>query len=96
MADAWRVFERIADIFSLDEIDVAATAVSDKLLALDEALGRMSEQDPTKAQLVKLRYFAGLTIEEATHSLGISTATADRYWAYARAWLQAEMCALTL
>jgi RNA polymerase sigma factor (TIGR02999 family) len=62
-----------------------------KLLALDEALTRLEQQHPSRAQLVKLRYFAGLPIREAAAALGISTATADRYWAYARAWLQREM-----
>jgi RNA polymerase sigma factor (TIGR02999 family) len=62
-----------------------------KFLALDEALAKLERQHPPKAQLVKLRYFAGLSIREAAAALGISTATADRYWAYARAWLQREM-----
>ncbi len=62
-----------------------------KLLALDEALAKLEQQYPAKAQLVKLRYFAGLSIREAAKALDISTATADRYWAYARAWLQREM-----
>src|SRR5262249_21669048 len=57
------------------------------LLALDEALTRLAEQEPAKAQLVKLRYFAGLSLEEAAACLGISLATAKRYWAVARAWL---------
>ena len=52
---------------------------------------RFEAVDPTKAKLVKLRYFAGLTIPEAAAALGISAATADRYWAYARAWLHAEI-----
>jgi RNA polymerase sigma factor (TIGR02999 family) len=71
--------------------DLAARQHDQKLLALHEALGKLEEQDPPKAQLVKLRYFAGLTIRQAAETLGISTATADRYWTYARAWLQREM-----
>ncbi len=63
----------------------------DKLLALDEALAKLEKVDPLKARLVDLRWFAGLSIKEAAETLGISTATADRYWAYARAWLQREM-----
>jgi len=63
----------------------------DKLLALDEAISRLAAADPTKAELIKLRYFAGLSVEEAARALGISTTTADRYWAYARAWLQRAM-----
>jgi RNA polymerase sigma factor (TIGR02999 family) len=57
------------------------------LVAIDEALDRLAALDPVKAELVKLRYFAGLTIEECAGSLGISCATAKRYWAYSRVWL---------
>jgi RNA polymerase sigma factor (TIGR02999 family) len=57
------------------------------LIALDEALGRLAELEPAKAELVKLRYFAGLSLEEAAACLEISPATAKRYWAVARAWL---------
>jgi RNA polymerase sigma factor (TIGR02999 family) len=61
------------------------------LLSLNDALERLERQAPEKAQLVKLRYFAGLTIPQAAQALGISSATADRHWAYARAWLHAEL-----
>ena len=61
------------------------------VLALDEALTKLGEEDSVKADLVKLRYFAGLTIEETAAMLDISRATADRYWAYARAWLYHEI-----
>ena len=71
--------------------DLPDTQRADKLIALDEALARLDQIDPSKAQLVKLRYFAGLTHREAAEALGISVTTADRYWAYARAWLQREM-----
>jgi RNA polymerase sigma factor (TIGR02999 family) len=70
----------------LDEVLAAADPHED-LLALDEALTRLAEQEPVKAELVKLRYFAGLSLEEAATCLGISPATAKRYWAVARAWL---------
>jgi RNA polymerase sigma factor (TIGR02999 family) len=76
---------------ALDPLAVSAPEVSDELLALDEALGRFEKLDRLKAQVVKLRYFAGLTIPQAAEALGISSATADRYWAYARAWLYAEL-----
>jgi RNA polymerase sigma factor (TIGR02999 family) len=69
----------------------AGCAEDEKLLALDEALAALEQKDPRKARLVKLRFFAGLSIREAAEALGISTATADRDWAYARAWLQREM-----
>ncbi len=63
----------------------------DDLIALDEALERLSEKNKIKADLVKLRYFAGMTIEQTAKVLGISTATAKRYWTYARAWLIREI-----
>jgi RNA polymerase sigma factor (TIGR02999 family) len=70
-------------------VDVAAAAdtPAGDLLALDEALDRFAALDPARAELVKLRYFAGLSEEEAAAALGISRATASRYWTYARAWL---------
>jgi RNA polymerase sigma factor (TIGR02999 family) len=71
----------------LSDLEVAAEAPVEELLALDEALGRFAAKDPVKAELVKLRYFAGLPEEEAATALGISRATASRYWTYARAWL---------
>lgn len=80
-------FERI----ELNTIDATAARRDDKLMALDSALDRLEEIDPTKANLVKLRFFAGLTKEEAAKALGISPSTADRYWAYARSWLQKVM-----
>lgn len=70
---------------------IAAPEVDEELLALDEALDKLTVQDPAKARLVELRYFAGLTGEQAAAVLGISPTTADRHWAYARAWLQAEV-----
>jgi RNA polymerase sigma factor (TIGR02999 family) len=63
----------------------------DDLLALNDALQKLQKQDKTKAELVKLRFFAGLTIEQAAKALGISHATAERYWAYARSWLRLEV-----
>jgi RNA polymerase sigma factor (TIGR02999 family) len=63
----------------------------DELLALHEALDRLTERHPQKAELVKLRYFAGLTADQAATALGISPSTADRDWAYARAWLRRAM-----
>ena len=68
-----------------------ADAANDDLIALDEALEKLSKKDGKKADLVKLRYFAGLTSDQAAKILGISPTTADRYWAYARSWLCLEM-----
>jgi RNA polymerase sigma factor (TIGR02999 family) len=64
---------------------------AERLLALEEALVGLEEKDPPKAALVKLRFFAGFTIDEAADVLGVSATTADRWWTYARAWLKAEM-----
>jgi len=75
----------------LEYVEIAAAEPTADLLALDEALSRFEAKDRIKAELVKLRYFAGLTVPQAAKSLGISPATADRYWAYARAWLHAEL-----
>jgi RNA polymerase sigma factor (TIGR02999 family) len=75
----------------MENVDCVADPPYEELLALDEALGKLSEQEPLKADLVKLRYFAGLTAEQAAEALNIAKATADRYWAYARAWLFNEM-----
>jgi RNA polymerase sigma factor (TIGR02999 family) len=74
-----------------DDFDLAAPTPDDELLALDEALGRFAALEPRQAELVKLRYFVGLKLEEAADVLGISLATAKRWWAYARAWLYHEI-----
>jgi RNA polymerase sigma factor (TIGR02999 family) len=71
----------------LDIDDLAAPELREDLLALDEALNQLAAADPEAARLVQLRYFAGLTLAEAAQVLGISARTADRLWAYARAWL---------
>jgi RNA polymerase sigma factor (TIGR02999 family) len=75
----------------LDSIQLAAPELGEDLEALDAALNRLAKKDPIKADLVKLRHFAGLTIEEAAQALDISMTTANRYWAYARAWLHQEI-----
>src|SRR5262245_11776229 len=77
----------------LGELDLAVPPPDDDLLALDEALARLEEEDRTKAELVKLRFFAGLSVEQAAAALGISRATADRYWRFARAWLFHQIAA---
>jgi RNA polymerase sigma factor (TIGR02999 family) len=77
----------------LDETGVAEPDehVADNLIDLDEALAKLAKQDKPKADLVKLRYFAGLTIQQAAQALDISHATAERHWDYARSWLHAEI-----
>jgi RNA polymerase sigma factor (TIGR02999 family) len=75
----------------LDELEIAAETPSEDLLALDEALTRLAGEDPAKARLVELRYFAGLSVEDAAEVLGISRATADRHWRYAKVWLYSEL-----
>ena len=72
---------------NLDAIDPAVPEDSDDLVALDEALGRLAAADPQAAEVVRLRFYAGLPIPEVARVLGISPRTADRTWAYARAWL---------
>ncbi|HKB01638.1 MAG TPA: sigma-70 family RNA polymerase sigma factor [Gemmataceae bacterium] len=75
----------------LDEVEAIAPSRAADLVALDEALGKLAAEDPVKAKLVTLRYFAGLSVEEAADALGISRATAARYWTYARTWLYCEL-----
>jgi RNA polymerase sigma factor (TIGR02999 family) len=75
----------------LDSACAVSEAWSNDLLALDEALSKLAHEEPAKAELVKLRYFAGLTMPESAAALGISLATAERYWTFARAWLYAEL-----
>lgn len=71
----------------MDDERLVCSVPSDQLLALDEALVKLAREEPEKAQLVKLRFFAGMSIEEAAEVLGISRSTACRSWTYARAWL---------
>ncbi len=75
----------------VDELEIASPAPDDQLLALSDALDRFAAREPQQAELVKLRYFVGLKIEEAAEVLGISEATAKRWWAYSRAWLFNEI-----
>lgn len=77
----------------LDEVQMDLEDPSADILALDEALAKFEATDKAKADLVKLRYFAGLTVEQVAEVLGISERTAKRYWAYARAWLYDEITA---
>jgi RNA polymerase sigma factor (TIGR02999 family) len=70
---------------------LVSAAPSLDLLALDEALSRLAQTEPAKAELVKLRFFAGLTMPETAAALDISLATAERYWTFAKAWLYAEL-----
>jgi RNA polymerase sigma factor (TIGR02999 family) len=76
---------------NLNDAELAIEGPSDDLIALDEALARLAEIDKTKADLVKLRYFAGLTLEQAAGVLNLPERTAKRYWAHARAWLYRQV-----
>ena len=76
---------------NIDDVDVAATANDARILRVNDALEKFAIDEPEKAELVKLRYFAGLTLEEAAQALDIAEPTARRWWAYARAWLLKEM-----
>lgn len=75
----------------LDELSLSSNDAGEELLVLNKALSLLARQEPIKAELVKLRYFAGLSLEEAAACLDISPATAKRYWAVARAWLYAAL-----
>jgi RNA polymerase sigma factor (TIGR02999 family) len=79
---------------NLDHLKLAAPEVPEALLALDEALSLFSATDPQAAELVKLRYFAGLTIPQAAEALGISVRQAERNWTYARTWLHRQLSAV--
>lgn len=76
---------------NLDSVDIAVNTDDDTLLRLNEALEKLADESPAKAELVKLRYFAGLGLAEAAAAQGISLATAKRHWAYARGWLLCEL-----
>ena len=80
-----------AEHLNVDELEIASPAPDDQLLALNDALDRFAGLEPQQAELVKLRYFVGLKTEEAAEVLGVSKATAKRWWAYARAWLFHEI-----
>jgi RNA polymerase sigma factor (TIGR02999 family) len=75
----------------VDALDLVADVADERLLALDEAMTKLAAEEPTVAEVVKLRYFAGFTIEQAAEVLGISVRTANRHWAYARAWLHQQL-----
>ncbi len=74
-----------------DELDIAAPGPDQQLLAVNDAVDRFAMLEPRKAELVNLRYFVGLTFEEAAEVLGITVPTAKQWWAYARAWLRVEI-----
>lgn len=80
---------------NLEQVDVAARADDETLLLIDEALEKLAREDARAAELVKLRFFAGLTNEEAARALGISERSAKRYWTFARAWLYRQISAST-
>jgi len=77
--------------FDLEDADLISRASPDRIVALDEALARLAVEDPAASDLVKIRLFAGLSLEESAASLGLSRAAAYRHWTYARAWLRAEL-----
>lgn len=80
-----------AERVDLDELQVAVAADDETLLAVDEAMAKLAKEDPDSAQFIKLRFFVGLTNEEAAQSLGIPERTARRHWSFARAWLHREL-----
>ncbi len=80
-----------AERVTLDELDLASPTPDDQLLAVNESLAKFAAVDSRKAELVKLRYFAGLSFEETAEILGIAVPTAKQWWAYSRAWLRVEI-----
>lgn len=72
-------------------LEIPTSAREDQLIAMDEALAKLELMDPPKAEVVKLRYFVGMTSEEAAQALGLSPTTVERYWSYAKAWLFKEI-----
>ena len=80
-----------AERVNLDELEVAVAADDDTLLAVDEAMTNLAREDPDSAAFIKLRFFAGLTNDEAAQALGIPERTARRHWGFARAWLYREI-----
>lgn len=77
--------------FALNESDLATNLPPDELLLLNEAIDRLAEHDPDSAEILKLRYYTGMSVEEAAHSLGIPRTSAYRHWTYARAWLISQV-----
>jgi RNA polymerase sigma factor (TIGR02999 family) len=75
----------------LDQVEIALDTDDEQLVAIDDALAQLAAEDPGAAQLVNLRFFAGLTLREAADSLGLALRSAERQWAYARAWLYARL-----
>jgi RNA polymerase sigma factor (TIGR02999 family) len=75
----------------LDKVEVAVDADDDTLLLVNEALEKLTQEDVKAAEMAKLRFFGGLTLEEAAHVLGVTERTANRYWAFARVWLFDEI-----
>ncbi len=80
-----------AEWVNLDELEVAMAADDDTLLAVDEAMAKLGKEDPDSAEFIKLRFFLGLTNDEAAQALGIPERTARRHWSFARAWLHREL-----
>ena len=78
-------------LVNLDDVEVAALADGDTLLLINDALVKLEKEDPDAAQVVKLRFFAGLTNEEVGRTMGFTARTAKRYWTFARAWLFQEL-----
>lgn len=75
----------------MDEVEIASGVRQDQLIALDDALAKLELEDPQKAEVVKLRYFVGMSNEETAETPGLSVATVERYWSFAKAWLFTEI-----
>ena len=75
----------------VDEVEIASGVRQDQLIALDDALAKLEQEDPQKAEVVKLRYFVGMSNEQTAETLGLSVATIERHWSFAKAWLFKEI-----
>ena len=75
----------------LEEVEIASDVREERLVAMDEALARLEREDPKKAEVVKLRYFVGMTNRETAEAMGLSEATVERHWAFAKAWLFSQI-----
>ena len=75
----------------LNDVCSATSVSAEDLLSIDEALTELARVNPSKAELVRLRFYAGMSVPEAARALGVSVATAERYWTYARSWLYCEL-----
>ena len=91
MLEARKLVKHYPGVVALDHIDFSVAEPPGELLILNDALDKLAQEDPACAELVKLRFFTGMTLDEAAQTMGVVRRTADRYWAFARSWLYAAL-----